>query len=113
MHAGVGVVQFATNPTRTCSYVIKCFPSQAALDHEYALHAHEALKPLLPPLVTRCNEGEASEGGIFLPPIIVTEGGETLENVFSSRRPQLFHTVEVRKNTSVCFHSKVSFLYIR
>lgn len=104
------MLQFATaaarNPADSSTagdcYVIKFFRSQAALEHEWALHMNEALKPVLPPLVTRYNEGEASAGGVALPPLIVTEAGETLEEVFASRRPDLFRTAEVRRRVCLC-----------
>lgn len=101
MYAGGAILQFATIPannanTNSCSYAIKFFPTQQALEHECAMHANESLKALLPPLVTRFNEGEASAGDSPLPPLIVTQSGETLEKVFSSRRPDFFKTVEVR-----------------
>ena len=88
----------AEDSTTSDCYIIKFFPTQAALEHEWALHMNEALKLVLPPLVTRYNEGEVSAGGVALPPLIVTEGGDTLEKVFSARRPDFFRTTEVRSS---------------
>ncbi|NJR42619.1 MAG: hypothetical protein HC767_08070 [Akkermansiaceae bacterium] len=97
------MVQFATEfESRAASgdncsncYVIKFFPSQAALEHECAMHANEVLRALLPPLVTRRNQGEVSVGSCELPPMIVAEAGDTLEKVFAARRPDFFQAVQV------------------
>jgi hypothetical protein len=114
MHAGESVIQFATaadgNSTgangRSGSrcYIIKCFPTQDAQDRERSLYADGAFKEVLPKVVLRSNLCEGVAGGILLPPLLVTEGGDNLETVFASCRPNLFRVVEVWIDFFLSFH---------
>ena len=97
--AGQGVVQFARDVRDEREYAIKLFVSRKAFDSETALYGDEVLRELLPKIEVMTDNERSVEGdahNIALPPFIVMEKGEALDEWSRRAKPDMFQSVAVR-----------------
>lgn len=94
--AGTAIVQFARHMHQVkTAYALKLFQSQAALEAELKLYESEALSQLLPPILAMYSAGEVVTGGWTLPPFLVVDAGEGLDEWFSRMKPDFFEATVV------------------
>jgi hypothetical protein len=93
------MVQFARGSLDGLDYALKFYISKNAFEVERSLYAHPVLGPLLPKVVTSCKNDDNAEcdpSGRPLPPFIVMEKGESLDEWSRRAKPDLFQAVAVR-----------------
>jgi hypothetical protein len=85
------------------SVTFKFYTSTKLLMHEQKLYDNEALAPLLPQCIHCCPGGHTPGGGLSedekgskLPPFVILEEFETLEEVLMRARPTFLRAVKVR-----------------
>jgi hypothetical protein len=97
--AGQAVVQFAHGVNDGLDYALKFYLSKKAAIAEGELYKNEALGPLLPNAETLCmnEEGEETDAhGVPLPPFLIMEKGEALDEWSQRAKPDQFMAVAVR-----------------
>eukprot|EP00892_Ulva_mutabilis_P008922 jgi/Ulvmu1/6401/UM003_0029.1 len=100
---GQGMVQFARDLRDDREYAIKLFVSRKAFDSETVLYGDEVLRELLPKIeVMSDNEGgqEGDAHNTPLPPFIVMEKGEALDEWSRRAKPDMFQSVAMLANIS-------------
>ena len=93
---GTAVVQFARHMHQVKpAYALKFFQSQKALDAELQLYESDAIRQLLPPIMTMLKEGGATADGVALPPLLVVDSGEGLDEWFRRVKPDFLEAATV------------------
>lgn len=106
------MVQFARDLRDDRDYAIKLFVSRKAFDAETALYGDAVLQELLPKIEAMTDNERGSEGdahGTPLPPFIIMEKGEALDEWSRRAKPDMFQSVAVR--SSAAYGSACSSLY--
>jgi hypothetical protein len=96
--AGQGVVQFARGITDQLDYAVKFFVSKRAFDEEGDFYKSSPLGPLLPKCLALCGNEDGKETdahGIPLPPLLIMERGEALDEWNRRAKPDNFQAVAV------------------
>jgi hypothetical protein len=97
-HAGQGVVQFVKGLTGNLDYAVKFFVSKQAFDEEGDFYNKSPLATLLPKCLALCSndDGTVTDAhGIPLPPMIIMERGEALDEWSRRAKPDNFAAVAV------------------
>jgi hypothetical protein len=103
------VVQFARGVSDGLDYALKFYVSKTAFDSEGQLYKNAAFAQLLPKVEALCmneEDAETDAHGIPLPPFIVMEKGEALDEWSRRAKPDQFQSVAVcLSHTTRCMHA--------
>lgn len=92
-------MQFARGVTDHLEYAIKFFVSEQAFDEEGEFYRKTAIGSLLPKCIAFCANARGQETDahdIPLPPFLVMEKGESLDEWNHRAKPDIFQAVAVR-----------------
>lgn len=92
------MVQFARGVTDQLDYAIKFFVSKKAFMEEGDFYKDSPLGLLLPKCLALCSNDDMAETdahGIGLPPFLIMEKGESLDEWSRRAKPDNFHAVAV------------------
>lgn len=99
MHAGQAIVQFARSAADGCqrTYALKFFLKQKDFESEKAFYRNSPIGKLLPMLAGLVEDGELKDlDDHALPPCIIMERGESLNEWCKRRKPDIWGVMPVR-----------------
>lgn len=99
MHAGQAIVQFARSATEGCqkSFALKFFLKEKDFESEKSIYRNSPIGKLLPMLAGLVEDGQLSDPeGHALPPCIIMERGESLNEWCQRRKPDIWGVMPVR-----------------
>ena len=106
MRAGQAVVQFARGTRDQGQYALKFFVLPEDYRAEVAMYRNAPLGRLLPRLescIENCDGALVDPSGHRLPPCIIMERGESLDEWSNRRRPDMWAAMPVRRPSACCF----------